>query len=224
MKLDPQRRLVQELVARRGLDLKTVSLAIGRNHAYLQQYLKRGKPRRLPEEARRAFAALFEVDQEALAHGEEVPLAVTGLREPAPSHATSVAIGRVTVPVGLGGGGYLERDESAQAIFAEQLIRHDLRAKPDDLRYMEVRGQSMYPTLQHGDQILIDCRDTDPAQEGIFVLWDGEGLVCKWVSRVHGADPPRLRLQSENERFATYEPMAEECRIFGRVIWFARRL
>jgi len=45
----PRKLLVDTLTRRPDLDLKNLSLAIGRNHAYLQQYLMRGSPRELPE-------------------------------------------------------------------------------------------------------------------------------------------------------------------------------
>ena len=41
----PRKLLVDTLARRPDLDLKNLSLAIGRNHAYLQQYLMRGSPR-----------------------------------------------------------------------------------------------------------------------------------------------------------------------------------
>ena len=49
----PRKLLVDTLARRPDLDLKSLSLAIGRNHAYLQQYLMRGSPRELPELASR---------------------------------------------------------------------------------------------------------------------------------------------------------------------------
>jgi len=228
MKLDAQRRLVLDLVQRRGTNLKAVSLAIGRNHAYLQQFMSRGKPYRLPEDARRSLADYFDIDQEGLARGIEIAAPHIGNVSDQPIIVQEipgyVPILRVSVPAGMGGGGFMEQDDHDTAFFAEQLILHQLRARPRDIRYMELRGQSMSPVLEHGDQVLIDLRDLDPSQAGIFVLWDGEGLVCKWVSRVHGSEPAKLRLRSENERFDPYEPLAEQCRILGRVVWFARRI
>ena len=68
MKLDPVRRTLIQLIALRDppTDLKKASLAIGRNHAYLQQFIQRGTPRRLPEEVRHALAAYLGVTESAL--------------------------------------------------------------------------------------------------------------------------------------------------------------
>ena len=52
MNLDPPRTLLLKLIADYETDLASVSKALGRNHAYLQQYIKRGTPQELPEEVR----------------------------------------------------------------------------------------------------------------------------------------------------------------------------
>ena len=53
----PRNLLVATLARRPDLDLETLSRAIGRNHAYLRQYVMRGSPRELPEAVRQAVAA-----------------------------------------------------------------------------------------------------------------------------------------------------------------------
>jgi hypothetical protein len=66
MDLDPTRLRVMKLIQQRRTDLKKASLAIGRNAAYLQQYLYRGIPKTLPEDAREALAAFLGVPEESL--------------------------------------------------------------------------------------------------------------------------------------------------------------
>ena len=62
MELDPTRLKVMKLIQDSGTDLKNASIAIGRNAAYLHQYLYRGTPKILPEDAREALAAHLGVD------------------------------------------------------------------------------------------------------------------------------------------------------------------
>lgn len=124
------------------------------------------------------------------------------------------------------GGGRVVLDEylGAPKYYEEDLIRRELRGRPEDFRVIEIDGPSMEPLLQNRDQVLFDTRKTSIVEPGLFVVNDGEGVVCKWVERAHGSDPPRIRLKSENKRFETYEVDAERARILGRVVWFARRL
>lgn len=60
------RRTVAELAARNGDSLAALSRTIGRNAAYLQQFVDRGTPRQLPEDARLILAQHWRVDERRL--------------------------------------------------------------------------------------------------------------------------------------------------------------
>ncbi len=75
--MDAARTLLVATLGRRpDLDLETLSRAIGRNHAYLRQYVMRGTPRELPETVREALAARLGLRADDLRAG--------GARQPAP--------------------------------------------------------------------------------------------------------------------------------------------
>jgi phage repressor protein C with HTH and peptisase S24 domain len=59
---------------------------------------------------------------------------------------------------------------------------------------------------------------------GIFVIWDGLGLVAKRVEHVPNSDPPKVIIKSVNPEYETYERDAEEVHVTGRVLWTARRV
>jgi phage repressor protein C with HTH and peptisase S24 domain len=123
---------------------------------------------------------------------------------------------------GMGGGGSGEGDR-AVALMPRMLIEDKLRGNPEDFILIETRGDSMAPDFLHGDQVLVDRRDTNTAQPGAFCLWDGDGYVVKLVERL----PARrgwYRIFSRNERYAAYEVEAEQVRIMGRPTWVGREL
>lgn len=123
---------------------------------------------------------------------------------------------------GMGGGGTGEGDVET-ALVSRALVVDVLRGKPSDFLLINVRGDSMEPDFRHGDQILIDKRDTSPAQPGPFALWDGEWgeYVVKNVerSRVGG-----VRIFSTNQKYSAEAVETEQTRIIGRPVWFGRRL
>lgn len=123
---------------------------------------------------------------------------------------------------GMGGGGTGEGDREV-ALVPRALVIDILRGQPTDFLLINVRGDSMEPDFRHGDQILVDRRDTSPAQPGPFALWDGEWgeYVVKNVERSRGGE---VRIFSSNGKYSTESAPAEATRIIGRPVWFGRRL
>ncbi|MBQ9271097.1 MAG: hypothetical protein IJ218_02380 [Alphaproteobacteria bacterium] len=60
------RKKISRLILERGLNYAQVSLAIGKNIAYIQQFIKNGSPRRLGEVERHKLAAILNVDEQEL--------------------------------------------------------------------------------------------------------------------------------------------------------------
>lgn len=123
---------------------------------------------------------------------------------------------------GMGGGGTGDGDRET-ALVPRALIVDMLRGQPSDFLVINVRGDSMEPDFRHGDQILVDCRDTSPAQPGPFALWDGEWgeFVVKNVERSRSGE---VRIFSSNQKYTAESAPAETTRIIGRPVWFGRRL
>lgn len=135
----------------------------------------------------------------------------------------SVLIEKLPTYAGAGGGGTGEGDINLTP-FSRDLVEYELRAKASDLVAVEIEGNSMSPDFQSGDQLLIDKRKITLAQPGAFCLWDGDGYVVKYIEKVPGSDPQKIRVISRNEIYSTSERLAEEVSILGRVVWFARRV
>jgi phage repressor protein C with HTH and peptisase S24 domain len=85
----------------------------------------------------------------------------------------------------MGGGNVIDEEPQGKPYhFQRSWIRYKLRAKPADLRIMHVEGDSMMPTLHHGDIVLVDLARRTPTPPGIFVLHDGMGLVAKRLDHI----------------------------------------
>ena len=59
---------------------------------------------------------------------------------------------------------------------------------------------------------------------GIFVIWDGMGIVAKRVEHVPNSESAQVVIRSLNPEYQNYERDAEEVNIVGRVIWAAKWL
>ena len=67
--MDPVRQRILGLVAQNRSNLRMASLAIGRNAAYLHQFIHRGTPRVLAEDDREALAKHLGCSPEEIKHG-----------------------------------------------------------------------------------------------------------------------------------------------------------
>src|SRR5690348_6940723 len=65
MNSDP-RHVLERLCADRGEDFAGLSRMLGRNPAYIQQFVRRGVPKRLKEEERRKLAQYFSISETLL--------------------------------------------------------------------------------------------------------------------------------------------------------------
>jgi len=235
MDLDPTRLRVMKLIQQKRTDLKKASLAIGRNAAYLQQYLYRGIPKTLPEDAREALAAFLGVPEESLR-----PAKTESAMEPALPQVVAAAsvsamgggmpgfsqIPELDVRASAGHGAFHEGDEEIKAVwmFPDAVIRHELRARSANLRIITIDGDSMEPLLASGDRVLVDTSQRVPAPPGIFVIWDGLGIVAKRIEHIPTAEPSRVVIKSVNPLYGDYERPTEEVNIIGRVIWAGKKL
>lgn len=136
-----------------------------------------------------------------------------------------VTISSILVEASMGGGTIVTSEEQGKPYyFRQEWIRDRLGVTPNDLRMIFVRGDSMEPTLCAGDMILIDISKKSPTPPGIFVLFDGLGLVAKRLEFISNTTPPAIRILSDNAQYSAYERTIDELHIIGRVVWFAREM
>lgn len=123
---------------------------------------------------------------------------------------------------GMGGGGTGE-GEVERALVPRYLIEDIFRGKPSDFVLVRTRGDSMFPDLQHDDEVLVDKRDTSPVQPGPFAIFDADdgAYVIKNVEKLPGG---RFRIFSTNPKYTPAEVAREDTRIIGRPVWYGRRL
>ena len=213
---DQARANLERLCADRGEDFANLSRLVGRNPAYIQQFIRRGTPRRLGEQERGVLARYFGVS-EALLGGSDTLPDVVG--------ETLVSISRSAVRASAGPGA-LPSEEASRPYFAfdERWLRKLTGAVHTDLTLIRVEGDSMSPTLQDGDDIMVDRGDgADRLRDGIYVLRIDDALVVKRLA-IHPISK-KITVQSDNPAYSDWpdcDPAELGC--IGRVIWTGRRV
>jgi phage repressor protein C with HTH and peptisase S24 domain len=206
--MDEVRETVARMAAARGVSLSALSRMIGRNPAYLQQFVKRGTPKRLDEAARSRLAAFFAVE-EVLLGG---PARETGW----------VAVPRIDAAAAAGPGGLVEDDRAVGEERIDPRVVRRLGVTAGALSMIVARGASMEPLIHDGDALFVDTSDRRlSSRPGLFVLRLDGALLVKRVARI-GLD---LHIASDNPAAATIAPVrADRTEIVGRVVRLARSL
>ncbi|HET9811623.1 MAG TPA: S24 family peptidase [Sphingomicrobium sp.] len=209
------RTALERLCAERGEDFAGLSRMLGRNSAYIQQFVRRGVPKKLKEEERKKLARFFGVPESILGGPAEVEQGPGGL----------VAVKRTPVQASAGPGAFAG-EERARPYFAfdERWLKTLTPSASSKLSIIRVEGDSMAPTLNAGDDILVDLGDCmERIRDGIYVLRADDVLVVKRLA-VHPTGR-RVTVQSDNPAYPDWpdcELGAIQC--IGRVIWAGRKV
>lgn len=211
---DP-RKVLERLCAERGEDFAGLSRLLGKNPAYIQQFIRRGTPRRLKEEERRTLARYFGIAESELG-GPDWPIEAPSGMIPIRRNLVRASAGPGAIPEGEEGQPYFA--------FDRRWLKALTGASAEHLSIVRVEGDSMAPTLNDGDDILIDRRDAgEPLRDGIYVLRVEESLLVKRLA-VHPMGK-HVTVQSDNPAYPDWPDCAlSDVHCIGRVIWAGRKV
>lgn len=198
-----QRAALGALAAEQGESLAGLSRLIGRNAAYLQQFVTRGSPRLLAEEDRRRLARFLGVPEARLG-GPEAP----GV----------VEVPRLDVGASAGPGGLVEREARRRPMAVPPSLLRELGVRAEAASIIRVEGDSMVPTLADGDEILIDRDSRGLAPRGgIYVIRLDDTLMVKRLRPAVGG----VEVISDNPAFPPIG-VRRDVEVIGKVVWLSR--
>ena len=209
-----------ELSQDRGVSLSSLSEMLGRNPSYLQQFIRKGSPRKLEEGDRRTLAQFFAVDEAHLA--SESSMVKEKSYKPPAKRALSEYVDVPRLPIGAsaGPGAVPDEENPFDAFKFSRRWLEEQGLEGAQLSAITVEGDSMEPLLINGDEILID-RSTRPFRDGVHVVRLGDTLM---VNRVASAGAGRCALLSQNMAYPPVVVDADELEIIGRVVWKGGRV
>ena len=122
------------------------------------------------------------------------------------------------VEVSAGSGRFFDNENILTYLAFTKYSLRKQGLQPDMLACVRVSGDSMEPTIQSNDAVMIDMRQTT-ADSGIFVFRVGEVLYLKRLVR-EGAG---VRVISDNDIYPSWliQP-GEDFQIVGKRVWHAR--
>jgi phage repressor protein C with HTH and peptisase S24 domain len=229
------RAALEKLIYDRNFDLQSASKAIGRNPAFLHQHIRYHRPKHLSENDRELLADLLGIEPDALRTERRITtkrktqklsndnqLLTRSGNDGRRGRVQPFLIDEVEVRAAAGGGFVPDDDgTNKHVVIAEWSMPEpfiEARTTAKSIKIIRAYGDSMEPTIQPGDPIMVDIEDRVPSPPGIFVIWDGIGLVVKRVEHIPNSDPPTLRLKSDNKEYSTYERPLADVQIQGRML------
>lgn len=210
-----QRAVLERLIRDRGEGYAGISRLIGRNAAYIQQFIKRGVPGQLDEKDRRLLARYFGISDAELGGRDTLSAGDDDL----------VRVPRLAVGASAGHGAWNDADRQVGSIgFSPALLRRVGASGSSDLSFITVQGDSMLPTLSDGDDILVNQADAaDRLRDGIYVLRRDDTLMVKRVAMNPMAGS--VTIKSDNPAYPEWRDCdLSTLRIIGRVIWAGHKI
>jgi phage repressor protein C with HTH and peptisase S24 domain len=214
--LDAPRARLLELAKNKGVSLAALSEMLGRNPSYLQQFIRKGSPRKLEEQDRTTLARFFGVSEAELRDPQEKSYAKLSERE----SGGWIEVPRLDLGASAGPGAIAGAEHAFDSFRFSRRWLAEQGLESAQLAALRVEGDSMEPLLNDGDEILVD-RSPRPFRDGIYVVRLGDTLMVK---RVASAGAGRLVLLSQNLAYPPIEVAAEEVTIIGRVVWKGGKL
>lgn len=214
---DGARARLLELSRARGVSLASLSDLLGRNPSYLQQFIRKGSPRRLEEQDRATLARFFGVPEDELRGPQENSYVLS----PRPDDAGDwVMVPRLDLGASAGPGALAGGEAAFDTFRFSRRWLAEQGLAGAELSAITVTGDSMEPLLNDGDEILVDCSPR-PFRDGIHVVRLGDSLLVKRVAQGGGG---RIALLSQNLAYPPIEVATSEVTIIGRVVWKGGRI
>lgn len=233
---DVREKIKKLIVEEKKLSLAKLSVAIGKNVAYLQQYITKGSPLRLPADQRKKLAAILNIPEQELTDldlsAPALPASISGAQALAGAITSGVSslvqkfaakkddiisIDMLDTTACCGSGiENLTENISGKWLMPLVDFRQISMSAPENIKLLKVKGDSMLPTLKEDDWVMVDITKKSPDSDGLFLLILANGLAVKRVQCGLGNN---ITVLSDNPKYAPLPATLEEVPIAGKVIY-----
>lgn len=144
---------------------------------------------------------------------------------PMPSNGMSgyMLVPQYDVAASAGAGNYINQENQIdQLAFKTEWLSRITNSPREKLAVITAEGDSMTPTLNDGDCMLIDINRTKLSKDGIFVLNNDGELVVKRAT--YNQATKRVCISSDNPTYTAYDAEPDQVVVIGRVIWAGRKV
>lgn len=106
----------------------------------------------------------------------------------------------------------------AEWLLPENFVRSEARASLSNTIVLPVSGDSMLPSFNYGDRVLVDLSQNTFMQDGVYAISDGQTEPrIKRLQYVFNSNPRRVRIISDNPIYSPEEHLLDDVKVIGRV-------
>jgi Peptidase S24-like len=209
--LDP-RQALDQLIREHREDYSGLSRLLGRNPAYVQQFIKRGTPKKLDERDRGILARHFQID--------EVWLGGPAVRMPS-HNLVELLFHSACADQGSNERGTRSFND-APITFDSDWLKSITNSNPVDLCLVRSTDDSMSPLICDRDVIIVD-KSFSPFRDGIYAFeHDGEVFFRRIGVR---PDQSGVTVGCDNALYPVWENVdPAELPVVGKAIWISRKI
>jgi len=215
---DPVRLAILSAIARapKRTSLKKLSEELGRNHAYLHQFIHRGTPRILPEDTRLALAHRLGIHEETLRHTMpfEMAEAAPPPLQQAQSDAASPSSHEAFLTIHA-----IDHPSQGDHILPWS-VPASLFPKPFSVNALKLvqLPSSSWNSSASSDMVIIDTSDLDAMRAGLFALDQGNHIRVRHLEQVSASAEDIIVSGLHDQQ---YQTLPSHLSILGRVVFQA---
>lgn len=220
---------IAQLIEEKGLNPNSLSLQIGYERSYLNQFINRDKPKRLSKRARKNLAIILEVPEQELTDEDlsllPDPLPIAGIKlgyetlskafnNKQPKDTVSIDMLSTTACCGSGSD-FVDENIIGKWMLPIPDFRQLTYSTPQNIKMIRVVGDSMNPTLKDGDWVFVDLSQKEITIDGIYLIRLSTGLAVK---RIQSGIGENIIILSDNPKYQALNVSISEAEIVGKII------
>ena len=113
---------------------------------------------------------------------------------------------------------FYDEESKPPVLFDKTHLEQVLNVNPDHCSFVTMKGDSMSPTINSGDQLLIDHQSV--TGDGVFLMKIEGELLVKRLQVIPGMG---IDIISDNKKYKSYQLDASKIEVIGRKVWAGGR-
>lgn len=206
------KKFLADKIVEKGLSYNNLSLQIGKNQTYLQQFVTRESPKRLGEFERKALANILEVSEQDLS---DKPITVLN------TDIVHIDVLDVRACCGDGIENFTE-NVIGQQMMTLPALREFTSQAPENIKIIKAIGESMMPTIHTDDVVWVDISVNAPTSDGLYILCIGSDLLIRRI-QINPFDNTAM-IRADNSQYAPIpHNNYRDIKVIGKVIYHMRK-